>query len=322
MLEEALALLQPAAGESPAAPGEGPAEPRECPPGLFVDCTFGAGGHTKSILARIPGSRVIALDADPHAVARAQALAREYPGRVTPLHVNFAHLAQALESLMVREVDGILYDLGLSSLQLADADRGFAFAGEGALDMRLDPTSDAATAAQLLATAKEGEIADIIFEFGDERNARRIARQIVRRRERSPLRTTSDLVAAVLSAQPASTRHRRSGIHPATRTFLALRMAVNGDLESLASSLEQALAHVRPGGRIAVISFHSGEDRVVKHSFAAWRRAGSAEILTRKPVTPTQTEIAANPRSRSAKLRGAQRTDAQAAAPLPIRKSA
>lgn len=299
MLAETLELLVPPARHS-ALP-------------IFVDCTFGTGGHTKEILTRIPGSRVIALDADPNAVARAQALATEYPDRVTPIHANFAHLSEALDSAGVREVNGIMYDLGLSSLQLADAARGFAFAGQGELDMRLDPTSDAATAAQLLATAKEGEIADIIFEFGDERNARRIARQIVRRRERSPLRTTSDLVAAVLAAQPRTSRGRRGGIHPATRTFLALRMAVNSDLDSLASSLEQAIAHVLPGGRIVVISFHSGEDRVVKHTFAAWRRVGVADVLTRKPMTPTQTEILGNPRSRSAKLRAVEHTGA----PLP-----
>jgi 16S rRNA (cytosine1402-N4)-methyltransferase len=299
MLAETIELLLPGAQQS-ALP-------------LFVDCTFGAGGHTKEILSRIPGSRVIVLDADPNAVARAQALALEYPDRVTPIHANFAHLGEALGSAGVREVNGIMYDLGLSSLQLADAARGFAFAGQGDLDMRLDPTSDAATAAQLLATAKEGEIADIIFEFGDERNARRIARQIVRRRERSPLRTTSDLVAAVLAAQPRTTRGRRGAIHPATRTFLALRMAVNSDLDRLAGSLEQAIAHVIPGGRIVVISFHSGEDRVVKHTFAAWRRVGVADVVTRKPMTPTQTEILGNPRSRSAKLRAAERTTT----PLP-----
>jgi 16S rRNA (cytosine1402-N4)-methyltransferase len=298
MLAEMLELLSPAA--------------RRSAPPLVVDCTFGAGGHTREILTGIPGSRVIALDADPNAVARAKALATEYPDRVTPIHANFAQLGEALDAVGVREVNGIMYDLGLSSLQLADAARGFAFAGHGELDMRLDPTSDAATAAQLLATAKEGEIADIIFEFGDERNARRIARQIVRRRERSPLRTTSDLVAAVLAAQPRTARSRR-GIHPATRTFLALRMAVNGDLDRLASSLEQAIAHVLPGGRIVVISFHSGEDRVVKHTFAAWRRVGVADVVTRKPLTPTQTEILGNPRSRSAKLRAVER----AGAPLP-----
>jgi 16S rRNA (cytosine1402-N4)-methyltransferase len=298
MLAETLELLSPAA--------------RHSPHPIVVDCTFGAGGHSREILNRIPGSRVIALDADPNAVARAKALATEYPDRVTPIHANFEQLGEALDAAGVREVNGIVYDLGLSSLQLADAARGFAFAGHGELDMRLDPTSDAATAAQLLATAKEGEIADIIFEFGDERNARRIARQIIRRRERSPLRTTSDLVAAVLAAQPRTSRGRR-GIHPATRTFLALRMAVNGDLDRLASSLEQAIAHVLPGGRIVVISFHSGEDRVVKHTFAGWRRVGVADVVTRKPLTPTQTEILANPRSRSAKLRAVERTGA----PLP-----
>lgn len=300
MVEEMLELLLPAARE-------GAAAPRQSPVPIFVDCTFGAGGHTKEVLARIPGARVIALDADPNAVARARELALKHPGRVTPVHANFAQLGEALASCGVRDVNGIMYDLGLSSLQLADATRGFAFAGEGELDMRLDPTSDAATAAQLLATAKEGEIADIIFELGDERNARRIARQIVRRRERSPLRTTSDLVAAVLAAQPRTTRGRRGGIHPATRTFLALRMAVNSDLDRLSGSLQEAISFVRPGGRIAVISFHSGEDRVVKHQFAAWRRAGVTETLTRKPLTPTQTEIAANPRSRSAKLRATER---------------
>ena len=299
MLDEVLALLSPAAKQSPLP--------------VFVDCTFGAGGLTRSILERIPGSRVIALDADPAAVARAEALREQQPRRVTPVHANFAQLADALASVGVGSVNGVVYDLGLSSLQLADAARGFAFTGEGALDMRLDPTSDAATAAQLLATAKEGEIADIIFEFGDERNARRIAREIVKRRTRSPLRTTSDLVAAVLAAQPRGARGKRGTIHPATRTFLALRMAVNAELDGLARSLEAAIACVQPGGRIAVISFHSGEDRVVKHQFAAWRRTGVAETITRKPLTPTQTEIAANPRSRSAKLRGTQRTRA----PLP-----
>lgn len=302
MVDETIALLQPAASTSPLP--------------VFVDCTFGAGGHTGAILARIPGSHVVALDADPAAFTRARELATKFPGRVTAVHANFGRLGEALASHGVREVAGIMYDLGLSSLQLADAARGFAFAGDGELDMRLDPTSDDATAAQLLATAKEGEIADIIFEFGDERNARRIARQIVKRRERSPLRTTSDLVAAVLAAQPQAARGRRSGIHPATRTFLALRMAVNAELDTLAASLREAISYVRPGGRIVVISFHSGEDRVVKHQFAAWRRAGVADVLTRKPLQPTQTEMAANPRSRSAKMRAVAR-----AAP-PLQRSA
>src|SRR5260370_40926962 len=179
MLDQMLELLAPAAGRGASPAGQGQA--------VFVDCTFGAGGPTESILPAMPQDRVIALDADPNAVARAEALALKHPGRVTPVHANFVRLRDVLHELGLGSVNGIIYDLGLSSLQLADAARGFAFAGEGELDMRLDPTSDAATAAQLLATAKEGEIADIIFEFGDQRNARRIARQIVRRRQRSPL---------------------------------------------------------------------------------------------------------------------------------------
>jgi 16S rRNA (cytosine1402-N4)-methyltransferase len=273
---------------------------------IFVDATFGAGGHTAAILARCPAARVIALDTDPAAATRARELEASTAGRVIPVHANFAQLGDALDALDCGEVDGIMYDLGLSSLQLSDLERGFAFSGTGALDMRLDPSSEAPTAATLLATLKEGEIADIIFEYGDERNARRIAHQIVRRRERSPLRSTSDLVAAVLSAQPRS--KRRTAIHPATRTFLALRMAVNRELESLEQTLSTAIRYVRPGGRIAVISFHSGEDRVVKRQFAAWRVAGLVDVLTRKPLTPSALEIAANPRSRSAKLRAAQRS--------------
>ncbi len=292
LLDESMSLLLPAA------------EGRTAP--LFVDATFGAGGHTAAILARCPTARVIALDADPAAVERARGLGLARTGRVIAMHANFAQLGDALDALGYDEVDGIMYDLGLSSIQLNDVERGFAFAGTGALDMRLDPTSEAPTAATLLATLKEGEIADIIFEYGDERNARRIAHQIVRRRERSPLRSTSDLVAAVLSAQPQ--RARRTAIHPATRTFLALRMAVNREVESLEQTLSTAIRYVRPGGRIAVISFHSGEDRVVKRQFAAWRVAGLADVLTRKPLTPLAPEIAANPRSRSAKLRAAQRS--------------
>jgi 16S rRNA (cytosine1402-N4)-methyltransferase len=203
----------------------------------------------------------------------------------------------------VHEVDGIMYDLGLSSLQLADTSRGFSFAGDEPLDMRLDPTSNAPTAANLLATMPERELADMIDSYGDDRFARRIARQIVWRRESKPLHTTSDLVAAVLSAQPKGMPRARRGIHPATRTFQALRMAVNDETRNLERGLEQALMRVRFGGRIVAISFHSGEDRVVKRAFRAWTNAGRTETLTRKPLTPGADEVAANPRARSAKLR-------------------
>jgi len=271
----------------------------------IVDATFGAGGHTEEILSRQPSGRVIALDADPAAVARAVELSSRYPGRLTAVHANFAELDAALEELGVDGVDGILYDLGLSSIQLADADRGFSFAGDEPLDMRLDPTSDDPTAADLLNTTSERDLADLIHESGDERFARRIAHQIVTRRARSPLRKTSDLVAAVLAAQPRGAS--RGKIHPATRTFQALRMAVNRDVERLERGLAAACRLLRPGGRAVVISYHSGEDRSVKRTFRRWEHDGLATVITRKPMTPTVEEIAANPRSRSAKLRAAER---------------
>jgi 16S rRNA (cytosine1402-N4)-methyltransferase len=202
-----------------------------------------------------------------------------------------------------------MYDLGLSSLQLADTTRGFSFAGVEPLDMRLDSTSKGPTAADLLATTPEPELADIIENYGDERFARRIARRIVWRRERAPLATTSDLVAAVLSAQPKGMPRARRGIHPATRTFQALRMAVNDETRNLERSLQTALSRVRPGGRVVAISFHSGEDRIVKRAFREWSAAGQAETLTRRPLTPGADEVAANPRARSAKLRAVQIAD-------------
>lgn len=288
MLEESMALLLPAGEDRQA---------------VFVDATFGAGGHTEAILLRSRGSRVIALDADPAAVARAKDLAGRYPGRLDAVHANYGQLGEALDECGVHDVDGLMYDLGLSSLQLADTNRGFSFAGVEPLDMRLDPTSNGPTAAQLLATKPERELADIIENYGDERFARRIARQIIWRRERTPLKTTSDLVAAVLSAQPKGMPRARRGIHPATRTFQALRMAVNDETRNLERSLETALQRVRSGGRIVAISFHSGEDRVVKRAFRDWTAAGRGDALTRKPLTPSEDEVAANPRARSAKLR-------------------
>jgi 16S rRNA (cytosine1402-N4)-methyltransferase len=290
MLEESMALLLPA--------GEG--EDRQA---VFVDATFGAGGHTETLLLRSRGSRVIALDADPAAVARAEALAGRYPGRLDAVHANYGLLDEVLDERGVREVDGIMYDLGLSSLQLADSTRGFSFAGVEPLDMRLDPTSSGPTAAHILNTAPERELADLLESYGDERFARRIARQILWRREKAPLQTTSDLVAAVLSAQPKGMPRNRRSIHPATRTFQALRMAVNEETQNLERSLQMALSRVRPGGRVVAISFHSGEDRVVKRAFRDWTAAGRSEALTRKPLTPGDDEVAANPRARSAKLR-------------------
>lgn len=282
----------------------------------IVDATFGAGGHTKEILSRQPSGRVIALDADPAAVERAVELSSRYPGRLTAVHANFAELDEALEELGVDGVDGILYDLGLSSIQLADTERGFSFAGDEPLDMRLDPTSGDPTAADLLNSTSERDLADLIFASGDERFARRIAHQIVTRRTRSPLRRTSDLVAAVLAAMPRNAS--RGKIHPATRTFQALRMAVNHDVERLERSLAAAARRLRAGARAVVISYHSGEDRTVKRVFRRWEHDALAKTLTRKPMTPTLEEMKANPRSRSAKLRAAERLPAKPVTPHEI----
>jgi len=282
----------------------------------IVDATFGAGGHTKEILSRQPSGRVIAFDADPAAVERAVELSSRYPGRLTAVHTNFADLDEALEELGVDGVDGILYDLGLSSIQLADAERGFSFAGDEPLDMRLDPTTGDPSAADLLNTLSERELADLIHSSGDERFARRIARQIVTRRARSPLRKTSDLVAAILAALPRNAS--RGKIHPATRTFQALRMAVNHDVERLERSLAAAARRLRPGARAVVISYHSGEDRSVKRVFRRWEHDGLATVITRKPLTPTVEETKANPRSRSAKLRAAERLAAESGSPHEI----
>ena len=284
----------------------------------IVDATFGAGGHTAEILSRQPSGRVIALDADPAAVARAVELSSRYPGRLTAVHANFAELDEALEELGIDGVDGILYDLGLSSIQLADTERGFSFAGDEPLDMRLDPTSDDPTAADLLNRTSERDLADMIHASGDERFSRRIAHQIVTRRARSPLRTTSDLVAAVLAAQPRGAS--RGKIHPATRTFQALRMAVNRDVERLERSLTAAGRRLRPGARAVVISYHSGEDRSVKRVFRRWEHDGVASVITRKPMTPSIEETRANPRSRSAKLRVAERRETRDISPREIRE--
>lgn len=286
MLEECLTVLEAAAGE-----GER----------VFVDATFGAGGHTQALLDAAPGNKVVALDADPAAAERARVLARRYPGRLTFGHANFGELDAALERAGIARVDGILFDLGLSSLQLGSSGRGFAFSGDEPLDMRLDPSSHDPTASNLLARLPQAELEQILREYGDERHARAIARAIVRRRTKVREWRTGDLVASVLSAQHGRREHQR--IHPATRAFMALRIAVNAEHRNLEHGLESAVRRLRPGGRVAVISYHSGEDRIVKHRFRAFEHSGMADILTRKPLRPGAAEVKGNPRSRSARLR-------------------
>jgi 16S rRNA (cytosine1402-N4)-methyltransferase len=259
------------------------------PDGTYVDATFGAGGHTRLILERLgPHGRAIAFDADP----LASSLAPEDP-RLTLIHANFRALAAELAQRSIAPVDGVLYDLGVSSMQLDDGSRGFSFRSDAPLDMRLDPTQGE-TAADFIVSHDEEDLADTIFRYGEERNSRRIARAL---KSKLP-RTTGELAAIV--AGTVHVRGHRERIHPATKTFQALRIAVNDELGALRESLDAAANVVRPGGRIAVISFHSLEDRIVKLFF---REDARVHPLTRKPVVPSDEEISTNPRARSAKLR-------------------
>jgi 16S rRNA (cytosine1402-N4)-methyltransferase len=258
------------------------------PAGIYVDATFGAGGHAAQMLAALgPAGRVIAFDVDP--VARL----RDADHRACLVHANFRALAAQLDALGIERVNGVLYDLGVSSMQFDNPARGFSFRAAAPLDMRLDPTRGE-SAAELIANRSEEELADIIFQYGEERAARRIARAI---KGRAPS-DTAELAALV--AGVVHVRGRRERTHPATRTFQALRIAVNDELGALRESLDAALERTLDGGRVAAISFHSLEDRIVKQLFRADPRAVR---VTRKPIGPDAAEIAANPRARSAKLR-------------------
>jgi 16S rRNA (cytosine1402-N4)-methyltransferase len=272
----------------------------------YIDCTLGLGGHSEAVLHEsAPEGELLALDADPAALELARQRLAAFGGRVTLIHSNFDRLEEQARSHGFVDVDGVLFDLGVSSLQLGPSGRGFTFRTSEPLDMRMDPSSGP-TAADLLATLSERELADLIYQYGEDRASRRIARSIVYHRERRPLETTDDLVGAIVSAVGG----QRGRIHPATRTFQALRIAVNRELEVLPSALDQALRLLGPGGRLAVISFHSLEDRLVKRFMlerASTNEASQIRILTRRPVAPDESEIRANPRSRSAKLRVCQR---------------
>lgn len=271
------------------------------PGSILVDGTLGGGGHTRALAELVaPGGWIIALDRDPLAVARTSPTLAGLPVRA--LHASYAQLPQILQELDLPAVDGILLDLGLSSDQLADDARGFSFHSDGELDLRFDPTSGR-PAWELLQRIRAEELADLIYEFGEERYSRRIAREIVAARQRSPLRSAAQLADLVRHVVP---RSRGDRIDPATRTFQALRIAVNGELDALSQLLRQLPDCLRPGGRAAFISFHSLEDRIVKQAFrgdARW------EPLTKKPIWPGDDETARNPRSRSARLRVATRRD-------------
>jgi len=290
--------------------------------GLFVDATLGLGGHSEALLAASPQTRVLGIDRDREALAYARRRLARFGTRCQLVHANFRELPQVLAAVGEREVSGVLADLGVSSLQFDSPARGFSFRHDAPLDMRMNAESDEETAAELLARLPEEEIARIIFEYGEERRSRRIARLIVERRETGrPVETTGKLAELVARAVG---RKRTDRIHPATRTFQALRIAVNRELEGLAEFIETAVDLLQPHGRLCVISFHSLEDRIVKRTLrrlsghcecdvrapvcsCGARRA--VEILMRRPVTPTDEEAQENPRARSAKLRAARRLE-------------
>ena len=288
LLQQTLGLLAPVPGE------------------VFLDGTAGAGGHAEKIAQRVgPTGLLVCADDDPSMLSIASGRLRGFPW-VRMVRSDYSDLSRLREAAGGRMFDGMLLDLGISSLQLDDPSRGFSFRGDGPLDMRRDPGSGGPSAREILRCSTERELADIFFRFGEERFSRRIARVLVARRQRERIERTSQLADLVKSAIPRKAWPRT--IHPATRVFQALRIAVNRELESLARFLEGFAAHLAPGGRVAVISFHSLEDRMVKVSFR--ERSAGAEatlrVLTRKPVVPEDTEIAANPRAASAKLRAAR----------------
>lgn len=270
------------------------------PDGIYVDGTVGGGGHAVEIVARLETGRLIGLDCDPSALEVARARLEQFGERVTLVHANFAQLDRVLDELGIAHVNGILLDLGVSLTQLDTPERGLSFRLEGPLDMRLDPTQ-ALTAADLVNTLDERELTKIFRDYGEERWAARIAKNIVRERRRHPLETTTDLVRIIERSIPAAVR-RKSRIHPATRIFQALRIAVNNELENLQRALTVGVERLAPGGRFAVISFHSLEDRIVKRFFRERLKAGQAEQIW-GPIRPSLEECAQNPRARSAKLR-------------------
>ena len=269
--------------------------------GVFVDCTVGLGGHTRRML-EAGATRVIGIDRDPDALAEAREALRAYGDRVSLVHSDYRNLVEVLDARGIALVDGVLADLGVSSMQLDAPDRGFSFRRDEPLDMRMDRSSGA-TAADMLAAVDERTLADVIYEFGEERHARRVARAIVEAGRTRRIETTGRLADIVRKAVP---RKGYSRIDPATRTFQAIRIWVNRELEDLDGFLTRAAGRLAPAGRLVVITFHSLEDRVVKHTLRTLQANGALTIRTKRPQVPTEAEIERNPRARSAKLRAAE----------------
>jgi len=305
MVQEVLESLAPAKADAGSAP-------------LYVDATFGGGGYTRAILEAAPQARVVAIDRDPEAMARARAMAAAFPGRLLPAEGRFSQL----DLLAGEPVDGVVLDIGVSSFQLDDPARGFSFRTEAPLDMRMERAGPSAMDA--VARLSEPALADLLRDYGEEREARRVARAIARAREAGPIRTTRQLADLI---EEALGGRKGARLHPATRSFQALRLLVNDELGELAAALTAAERILKPGGRLVVVSFHSLEDRLVKTALAA--RSGalgagsrhappvagpepSFQLLRRGALEPSEAEVEANPRARSAKLRAATRTAAPA----------
>ncbi len=281
MLDEAIEWLVPAPGK------------------VLVDGTLGGGGHAVALAKLVePDGRILAIDLDPEAIERCEPIVASLP--VDLAIGSYTKIPELLQAYEINHVDGILLDIGLSSDQLADEERGFSYQSEGTLDLRFDRSRGEA-AWQLLARLDERKLANIIYQYGEERLSRRIARRIVGKRRENPIRTANQLADLVRSCVPRSRGH---SIDPATRTFQALRIAVNQELASLEQALERLPECLSPGGRLAIISFHSLEDRLVKHAF---RNDSRLEVLTKRPLRPSDAEVEQNPRARSAKMRVAKR---------------
>ncbi len=283
LLKEVLQLLDPQPGE------------------VVVDATLGNSGHAREILKRIgPKGRLIGIDQDPEAIERAKHSLKEF-SYVDYIYGNFAELGEILKRLNRDTVNAVIIDVGISSEQLEEARRGFSFLKEGPLDMRMDPGRLVVRARDLVNDLSQGELEKLFRTYGEERWSKRIAGTICRERVKKPIETTGELVQIIKRAVPRPSHFGPR--HPAMRVFQALRIQVNQELEALKTVLPQAVAALSPGGRLAVITFHSLEDRIVKRTFREWASEGAVQLLTKKPVQPTLEEIQANPRSRSAKLR-------------------
>ncbi|GAW92152.1 16S rRNA (cytosine(1402)-N(4))-methyltransferase RsmH [Calderihabitans maritimus] len=290
------------------------------PEGIYVDCTLGGGGHSRAILDKLgKQGRLIAIDQDMEAIEAFKPYKQGFGDRVSLVHGNFVALKDILQQMGVKKVDGILFDIGVSSHQLDTPERGFSYQLDAPLDMRMDTTREL-TAWHIVNNYSEADLARIIYEYGEERWARRIASFIVQARKKKPIDTSGQLVEVIKRAIPAGAR--KVGPHPAKRTFQALRIAVNNELEVLEKALYHAVEVLKPSGRVCVISFHSLEDRIVKKVFRQLSRACTCppeqpicvcksrkivKVITKKPVTPSQEEVKRNPRSRSAKLRAAEK---------------